>query len=206
MSCWISGERPNARAWSGGGSPPPASPRSQTPKRRATERRRLAAVSAAACFNAAAACEMFVFLRPCRLPLPVLPRSWRKFSRIAAALEIMARPTAAGRRRSMVRHRGDCDCGISGEERMARTTMRPPPGAAVTSASKDFVFNVSNSRPPVVILQPSRERFGVRCNPLLDGVSSLDFGPASRGAFFMACSHFCAPIFLPPDPEAQQKG
>jgi hypothetical protein len=49
----------------------------------------------------------------------------------------------------------------------------------------DFVFKVSNFRLRVVILQPSGERFGIRCTSLLDGVSSLDFGPASRGAFFI---------------------
>jgi hypothetical protein len=52
----------------------------------------------------------------------------------------------------------------------------------------DFVFTVSNFRLCVVNLQPLDESFEVSCPRSSDGVSSLDFGPASCGAFF--ASHF----------------
>jgi hypothetical protein len=48
-----------------------------------------------------------------------------------------------------------------------------------------FVFLVSNFHLCVINLQPSGESFDVWSAPLLDGVSSLDFGPASGGAFFV---------------------
>jgi hypothetical protein len=47
----------------------------------------------------------------------------------------------------------------------------------------NFVFRVTNFRRCVVILQPSGERYGIAYTSLLDGVSSLDFGPAPCGAF-----------------------
>ena len=65
------------------------------------------------------------------------------------------------------------------------------PGARI--AALDFVLNVSNCCMCVVILQPSSERFEIRSTLLLDGVSSLDFGPASPRGFFL----WYALIFLP---------
>src|SRR5258706_13275003 len=52
----------------------------------------------------------------------------------------------------------------------------------------DFVFTVSNFRLCVVNLQPLEESFEVSCSRSSDGVSSLDFGPASCGAFFASHS------------------
>src|SRR5260370_41662836 len=48
----------------------------------------------------------------------------------------------------------------------------------------DFVFTVSNSRLCVVNLQPLEESFEVSSLRSSDGVSSLDFGPASLRGFF----------------------
>jgi hypothetical protein len=71
-----------------------------------------------------------------------------------------------------------------------------------TGRVSDFGFNVSNFRPCVVILQPSRERGGIRYMLLLDGVSSLDFGPASCGAFFMLLRYLCVLTVKPVQGEA----
>ena len=51
-------------------------------------------------------------------------------------------------------------------------------------APLDFVFTVSNFRLCVVNLQPLEESFELSSLRSSDGVSSLDFGPASCGAFF----------------------
>ena len=61
----------------------------------------------------------------------------------------------------------------------------------------DFVFTVSNFRLCVVNLQPLEESFEVSCSRSSDGVSSLDFGPASCGAFFASHSVETTRFFLP---------
>jgi hypothetical protein len=48
----------------------------------------------------------------------------------------------------------------------------------------DFVFTMSNFRLCVVNLQPLEESFEVSSLCSSDGVSSLDFGPASLRGFF----------------------
>jgi hypothetical protein len=61
----------------------------------------------------------------------------------------------------------------------------------------DFVFTVSNFRLCVVNLQPLEESFEVSSLRSSDGVSSLDFGPASCGAFFANHSGDTRRFFLP---------
>ena len=61
----------------------------------------------------------------------------------------------------------------------------------------DFVFTVSNFRLCVVNLQPLEESFEVSFLRSSDGVSSLDFGPASCGAFFANHSGDTRRFFLP---------
>src|SRR5262249_57900489 len=63
----------------------------------------------------------------------------------------------------------------------------------------DFVFTVSNFRLCVVNLQPLDESFEVSCLRSSDGVSSLDFGPASCGAFFASHSAETR-LFFPASP------
>jgi len=60
----------------------------------------------------------------------------------------------------------------------------------------DFVFTVSNFRLCVVNLQPLEESFEVSSLRSSYGVSSLDFGPASCGAFFASHSGDTRHFFL----------
>jgi len=64
-------------------------------------------------------------------------------------------------------------------------------------APLDFVFTVSNFRLCVVNLQPLEESFELSSLRSSDGVSSLDFGPASCGAFFANHSGDTRRFFLP---------
>ena len=64
-------------------------------------------------------------------------------------------------------------------------------------APLDFVFTVSNFRLCVVNLQPLEESFELSSLRSSDGVSSLDFGPASCGAFFASHSVETTRFFLP---------